>query len=60
MKMENRCYELTNQISDAPIRNWASRKDDRLMVNAMPWLARSGAGWADIPEGYENGIQSIL
>ena len=28
------------------------RKDDHLMVNAMLWLARSGAGWADIPEGY--------
>ena len=28
------------------------RKDDCLMVNAMLWLARSGAGLADIPEGY--------
>ena len=28
------------------------RKNDRLIVNAMLWLARSGAGWADIPEGY--------
>ena len=28
------------------------RKDDRLMVNAMLWLARSGGGWADILEGY--------
>lgn len=27
-------------------------KDDRLMVNAMLWMARSGAGWEDLPELY--------
>ena len=27
-------------------------KDDRLMLNATLWLARSGAAWADIPERY--------
>ena len=29
-----------------------TRKDDRLILNAMIWLARSGAGWEDIPERY--------
>ena len=42
----------SGQGSDAQSRMGHSRKDDRLMVNAMLWLARSGAGWADIPEGY--------
>lgn len=28
------------------------RKDDRLILNAMIWLARSGAGWEDMPERY--------
>lgn len=27
-------------------------KDHRLMLNAIFWLARSGAAWADIPECY--------
>ena len=27
-------------------------KDDRMMINAMFWLARSGAAWVDIPEHY--------
>jgi len=27
-------------------------KDNRLMLNAMLWLARSGAGWEDLPERY--------
>ena len=27
-------------------------KDDRLILNAIFWLARSGAAWADIPERY--------
>ena len=27
-------------------------KDHRLMLNAMVWLARSGAGWEDLPERY--------
>ena len=29
-----------------------TRKDDRLILNAMIWLARSGAGWEDMPERY--------
>lgn len=28
------------------------RKDDRLILNGMIWLARSGAGWEDMPERY--------
>lgn len=27
-------------------------KDDRMVINGMVWLARSGAAWADIPERY--------
>ena len=27
-------------------------KNDRMMLNAMFWLARSGAAWADIPERF--------
>lgn len=27
-------------------------KDDQLMLNAMLWMARSGAGWEDLPERY--------
>lgn len=27
-------------------------KDNRLMLNAMIWLARSGAAWRDLPERY--------
>jgi transposase len=27
-------------------------KDNRLMFNAMLWMARSGAGWEDLPERY--------
>lgn len=27
-------------------------KDNRLMLNAMIWLARSGAPWRDLPERY--------
>ena len=27
-------------------------KDNRLMLNAMVWLARSGAAWRDLPERY--------
>lgn len=26
--------------------------DHRLMINAMMWMARSGAGWEDLPERY--------
>ena len=27
-------------------------KDNRMMLNAMIWLARSGAPWRDLPERY--------
>ena len=27
-------------------------KDNRIMMNAILWLARIGAAWADIPERY--------
>lgn len=27
-------------------------KDNRLMINAMVWMARSGASWRDLPERY--------
>lgn len=27
-------------------------KDNRLMLNAMVWVARSGAPWRDLPERY--------
>lgn len=27
-------------------------KDNRMMLNAMIWLARSGAPWRDVPERY--------
>ena len=50
MRMGNRCYEWTDEPWDRvrdlmpQSRMGHSRKDDRLMVNAMLWLARSGAG----------------
>ena len=48
-------YELTDaqrdRIKDLIPRAKIGRppKDDRMMLNAMLWLARSGAAWADIP-----------
>ena len=56
--MAARRYELSDaqweQIKDMIPRAKTGRppKDDRLMLNAMLWLARSGAAWADIPERY--------
>ena len=56
--MGNRCYEWIDEPWDRvrdmipKSRMGRPRKDDRVMVNAMLWLARSGARWADIPEGY--------
>lgn len=29
-----------------------SSKDNRIMLNAMIWLAKSGAPWRDLPECY--------
>lgn len=53
--MVMRRYELTdaqwNKIKDLISRAKTGRppKDDRMMLNAMFWLARSSAAWADIP-----------
>lgn len=56
-----RRYELTdqewNQISSLlPPENTRKRgrpgKDNRTMLNAMVWIARSGAPWRDLPERY--------
>ena len=53
--MAARRYELTDtqwdRIKDLIPRAKTGRppKDDRMMLNAMLWLARSGAAWADIP-----------
>ena len=54
--MGNKRYELTeeqwNRVKDLIPRSKMGRppKDNRLMLNAMLWLARSGAGWQDLPE----------
>ena len=56
--MAARRYELSDaqweRIKDMIPRAKTGRppKDDRLMLNAMLWLARSGAAWEDIPEHY--------
>ena len=53
--MAARRYELTDtqwdRIKDLIPRAKTGRppKDDMMMLNAMLWLARSGAAWADIP-----------
>lgn len=56
-----RRYELTDQEWDrivpllpSPKTGKPGRppKDNRLMLNAMVWLARSGAAWRDLPERY--------
>lgn len=56
-----RRYELTDeewkQIAPMfPPENTGKRgrpcKDNRTMLNAMVWLARSGAPWRDLPERY--------
>ena len=58
IKMANRRYELTDEqwerVKDMIQHSKMGRpaKDDRLMLNAMFWLARSGAGWEDLPERY--------
>ena len=58
MKMANRRYELNDEqwerVKDMIRHSKVGRppKDDRLMLNAMLWLARSGAGWEDLPERY--------
>ena len=56
--MGNKCYELTeeqwNRIKDfiPQSRMGCPRKDDRLILNAMLWLARSGVGWQALPKRY--------
>lgn len=56
-----RRYELTDQEWEqiAPLlppeknsRPGRPSKDNRLMINAMIWIARSGAPWRDLPERY--------
>lgn len=56
--MSARRYEISDEqwkrIKDLFPRAKTGRtpKDNRLMFNAILWLARSGAAWADIPERY--------
>ena len=56
--MSIRRYEISdeqwNQIKDMFPRAKTGRppKDNRIMFNAILWLAKSGAAWADIPERY--------
>lgn len=56
-----RRYELTDQEWEqiAPLlppektgKPGRPSKDNRMMLNAMVWLARSGAPWRDLPERY--------
>lgn len=56
--MTIRRYEMTDeqweQIKDLIPKAKTGRppKDNRLMFNALLWMARSGAGWEDLPERY--------
>ena len=56
--MSPRRYEISDeqweQIKDMFPRAKTGRppKDNRMMFNAIFWVARSGAAWADIPERY--------
>lgn len=59
--MANKRYELTDieweQIKDMLPPEQTGKpgrppKDNRMMLNAMVWLARSGAAWRDLPERY--------
>lgn len=56
-----RRYELTDQEWEqiAPLlphkntgKSGRPPKDNRLMLNAMVWIARSGSPWRDLPERY--------
>jgi transposase len=56
-----RRYELTDeewlQIKDLlppeqPSGKGRPRKDNRVLLNGMLWIARSGAAWRDLPERY--------
>jgi len=56
--MAARRYEMSDEqwekIKDLFPRATTGRppKDNRLLFNAILWLARSGSAWADIPERY--------
>lgn len=56
--MATKRYELTDEqwerVKDFIHHSKMGRppKDDRMMLNAMLWMARSGAGWEDLPERY--------
>lgn len=56
--MSNRRYEISDeqweQIKNMFLKSKTGRppKDNRVIFNAILWLARSGAAWADIPERY--------
>lgn len=58
MKVANKRYELTDEqwehVSGLIIHSKMGRppKDDWVMLNAILWMARSGAGWEDLPERY--------
>lgn len=58
MEMANRRYELTDEqwerVKGLIIHSKMGRppKDDRIILNAMVWMARSGSGWEDLPERY--------
>lgn len=56
-----RRYELTDQeweqiapllLSQNTGKPGRPAKDNRMMLNAMVWLDRSGAAWRDLPERY--------
>lgn len=58
MEMASKRYELTDEqwkrVRGLIIHSKMGRppKDDQMMLNAMLWMARSGAGWEDLPERY--------
>lgn len=67
--MSNKRYEISGeqweQIKDMfpKAKNGRPPKDNRVIFNAILWLARSGAAWAGIPERYgpyQTGLQSFL
>ena len=60
--MVQRRFELTDEQWDRvkkllpPNEGGAGRpgRDDRLFVNAVLWIARTGSPWRDLPERYGN------
>lgn len=61
--MTNRRYELTDEqwerVKGLIIHSKMERppEDDRIILNAMVWMVRSGAGWEDLPNGMARGKQ---